>query len=76
MRLLLRVQMSSLQRPRDDYFGLGSRQDVSWFKDELSKRLIIKDRGTLGSRPEELKQIRMLNRVITYHPASGNKPEA
>ena len=48
----------------DDYVGLG----VEGYKAKLSERFIIKDRGILGA--DGLHEIRILNRVITYHPAT------
>ena len=51
----------------DDYVGLGVRGDLECYKAKLSERFIIKDRGILGA--DGLHEIRILNRVITYHPA-------
>ena len=57
----------------DDYFGLGVRGDLEGYKARLSERFIIKDRGILGA--DGLHEIRILNRVITYHPAKPGCPE-
>ena len=51
----------------DDYVGLGVRGDLEGDKAKLSERFIIKDRGILGA--DGLHEIRILDRVITYHPA-------
>ena len=57
----------------DDYVGLGVRGDLEGDKAKLSERFIIKDRGILGA--DGLHEIRILNRVITYHPAKPGCPE-
>ena len=57
----------------DDYDGLGVRGDVEGYKAKLSERFIIKDQGILGA--DGLHDIRILNRVITYHPAKPGCPE-
>ena len=57
----------------DDYVGLGVRGDLEGYKAKLSERFIIKDRGILGA--DGLHEIRILNRVITYHPAKPGCPE-
>ena len=49
----------------DDYVGLGVRGDLEGYKAKLSERFIIKDRGIFGA--DGLHEIRILNRVITYH---------
>ena len=57
----------------DDYVGLGVRGDLEGYKAKLSERFIIKDRGILGA--DGLHEIRILNRVITYHLAKPGCPE-
>ena len=57
----------------DDYVGLGVRGDLEGCKAKLSERFIIKDRRILGA--DGLHEIRILNRVITYHPAKPGCPE-
>ena len=57
----------------DDYVGLGVRGDLEGYEATLSERFIIKDRGILGA--DGLHEIRILNRVITYHPAKPGCPE-
>ena len=56
-----------------DYVGLGVRGDLEGYKADLSERFIIKDRGILGA--DALHEIRIFNRVITYHPAKPGCPE-
>ena len=57
----------------DDYVGLGVRGDLEGYNAKLSEPFIIKDRGILGA--DGLHEIRILNRVITYHPAKPGCPE-
>ena len=57
----------------DVYVGLRLRGDLEGHKAKLSERFIIKDRGILGA--DGLHEIRILNRVITYHPAKPGCPE-
>ena len=52
----------------DDYVGL-----LEGYKAKLSERFIIKGRVILGA--DCLREIRILNRVITYHPAKPGCPE-
>ena len=75
------VHASSLHRSKfllyfvhsDDYTGIGVRGDLEGYKAKLSERFIIKDRGILAA--DGLHEIRILNRVITYHPAKPGRPE-
>ena len=57
----------------DDYVGLGVRADLEGYKAKLSERFIIKDRGILSA--DGLREIRFLNRFLTYHPAKPRCPE-
>ena len=57
----------------DDYVGLGVCGDLEGYKAKLSERFIIRDRGILGA--DGMHEIRILNRVITYHPAKPGCPE-
>ncbi len=59
----------------DDYIGLGVREDLQWFHDQLQTILIVKCRGFLGPGPKDCKSIRILNRVVTYHPATVSNTE-
>ena len=56
----------------DDYVGRGVRCDLDGYRAQLSERFIIKERGVLGA---DLHEIRILNRVITHHPAKPGCPE-
>ena len=49
------------------------RGDLESHKAKLSELFIIKERGVLGA--DGLHEIRILNRVITYHPAKPRCPE-
>ena len=57
-----------------NYVGLGVRSDLEGYRRaKLSRRFIIKDRGILVA--DDLHEIRILNRVITYHPSKPGCPE-
>ena len=56
-----------------DDVGVGVRGDLEGYKAKLSERFIIKDRGILGA--DGLHEMRILNRVIAYHPAKPGCPE-
>ena len=57
----------------DDYVGLRVRGDLEGYLAKLSERFIINDRGILGA--DGLHETRILNIVITYHPATPGCPE-
>ena len=59
----------------DDYVGLGTRSDLQWYHNQLQQHLIVKDRGTLGPGPKDVRQIRILNRVVSYVEPKGREPE-
>ena len=50
----------------DDFTALGSDEDVKWFVDELSKVFELKLKGIIGPGDNDQKQMRVLNRVITW----------
>ena len=51
----------------DDFTFLGRGSDLTWFKEQLQKRFLIKDRGILGPDKHDLKEIRFLNRIIKWN---------
>lgn len=59
----------------DDYVGLCSRSDLEWYGKELRKRFIVKNRGVLGPGQNEVREMRILNRVLVYHRAEPGAPE-
>ena len=54
----------------DDFIVLGTRSATAWFKDGLSKRIIVKGRGVLGPNRKlgDVPEIRVLNRIIRWRP--------
>ena len=59
----------------DDFTSLACASDLLWFKEQLLKRFLIKDRGILGPDKHDLKEIRLLNRIIAWED-SGIRYEA
>ena len=59
----------------DDFTSLACESDLLWFKNQLLKRFLIKDRGILGPDKHDLKEIRLLNRIIAWED-SGIRYEA
>ena len=59
----------------DDYVGIGSRADLAWFAERLKERFLIKVRGILGPASSDCRSIRILNRVLTWIPATGSAPD-
>ena len=51
----------------DDYVGCGPRNHLLQFANALSKHLIVKIRGLMGPRKDDLKTIKLLARTITWH---------
>ena len=60
----------------DDYMGVGLRSQLLDFAQKLGKHLIVKVRGLLGPKKTDLKQIGLLNRLITWHDGHGGKPDS
>ena len=50
----------------DDFTLLGSDADLDWFEDEIKKKFEVKVRGRLGPGPDDVKSIRILNRIIEW----------
>ena len=50
----------------DDFVIEGRREDAYWLKGEFDKELILKDRGCIGQREDDCKEITMLHRIIRY----------
>ena len=58
----------------DDYVRVGIKSDLEEYLSSLRQRFIIKCRGYLGEG-EETTQIRMLNRILTYKPATAQSKD-
>ena len=50
----------------DDFTSLALESELKWLRDALQQKFLIKDRGILGPDPHDLKEIRLLNRVIGW----------
>ena len=59
----------------DDYVGLGLRNDLLGFLAQLKARFLVKNRGTLGPGPDDVRQTRISNRVLTWVLPSASSPE-
>ena len=55
----------------DDFVALGPREQSAWLSDELGRVFIIKDRGVLGPGAQDLREIRVLNRLMRWFPAGS-----
>ena len=52
----------------DDFTSLALESELLWLRGSLKKIFIIKDRGILGPESHNLKEIRLLNRIIAWEP--------
>jgi hypothetical protein len=59
----------------DDFTSLAPEKSLRWLANEFKKKFEIKDRGILGPDPHDLKEIRLLNRIIAWE-ADGIRLEA
>ncbi len=62
----------------DDFVILGPRSQSAWLVQEMSRQFIVKDRGVLGPGASDLREIRVLNRLIRWYPigsAGGERVE-
>ena len=50
----------------DDFTLLGSDADLDWFEREVKGKFEVKVRGRLGPGADDLKSIRILNRIIEW----------
>ena len=50
----------------DDFTLLGPTPALEWFKLEFAKHFDLKDRGTLGPDRDDMKEIRILNRILRW----------
>jgi hypothetical protein len=59
----------------DDFVCVGSDEDLEWARQEMDRRFLVKVIGKLGGDREDLQELRVLNRVLTW-TASGFRMEA
>ena len=58
----------------DDFVVCARRSATFWFKDAIGEHMLCKDRGTIGPAPEDLQEIRILNRILRY-TITANGPQ-
>jgi len=51
----------------DDFTLVGPRHSLDWFKGRIEGKFEIKYKGRMGPREEDIKSVRILNRVITWN---------
>jgi len=63
----------------DDFVSLVPRAQVTWFTTELNKSMIVKVVAILGGRQHGMKpddkEVRIMNRLVTWHCARDGRPE-
>ena len=52
----------------DDFTALAGKQELDWFWIEISKKFQSKRRGRIGPKDADLKEIRILNGIVTRTP--------
>ena len=55
----------------DDFVVVGMRKHTQWLRRHVSQTLIVKERGTLGPRATDLKEITILHRTVRWLDAIG-----
>ena len=50
----------------DDFTSLATEDQLKWMATQFKKRFEIKDKGILGPESHDLKEIRLLNRIIAW----------
>jgi hypothetical protein len=50
----------------DDFTLLGHREDLDWYKKMMETKFEIKYKGRMGPREEDIKSVRILNRIVPY----------
>ena len=61
----------------DDFVVAGTREHTAWLTKELGKVFVVKDRGVLSGDARDLKEIRVLNRLLRWRDrwAAGGECE-
>ena len=57
----------------DDYVRLGARVDHEWYRQEVIKRFIMTRRGNFGLAAHHSREMRILNRVLTWRPSEAGR---
>ena len=53
----------------DDFTILGSRKALDWYKAQIENKFEIKYKGRMGPGKDDIKSVRILNRIITWTDA-------
>ena len=59
----------------DDYVSTAKSEQLQWMKTQLEKKYNVKTQ-TLGPGPNDQRQIKILNRIVTWHDTKGISYEA
>ena len=59
----------------DDIVGLGAEVHLEWFRQQVSKKLIMKLGGYLGFAARAKREMRILNRVFTWRSSEAGRAE-
>ena len=59
----------------DDFTLIGSDENLDWFKTQVSQRFEIKHKARLGPDASDDKDVRILNRIVTWEYGVGIKYE-
>ena len=59
----------------DDYVRLGAQVDHEWYRQEVSKRFIMTLRANLGPGAHHSREMRILNRVLTWRSSEAGRAE-
>ena len=59
----------------DDYVGLGAEVDVEWYRQQVSKRFIMKLRGYLGPAAHHKREMCIQNRVFIWRSSEAGSAE-
>ena len=52
----------------DDFTFSGIESELKWVEQQMKRAFVCKVEGVMGPGPEDLKEARVLNRVISWHP--------
>ena len=52
----------------DDFTSLAVDSNLRWLSDQFKTRFEIKEKGIMGPDPQDIKEVRLLNRIITWGP--------
>ena len=59
----------------DDFLLAGRTKDLEWTRDQLSRDILLSDKGRLGNGHDEVRELKCLNRILRWTP-TGYEVEA